>query len=204
MSFTDALVAIFAVVWATAFPMIFYFVSVRDSGPGADLDFVAQVERDVFDYLGVHRMFEAVEFVKVRKDAKAPVRAYESDAGADIFAYIDDSFGGTLLLRPGAKALVPTGIAVGTPKGWVCDVRPRSGLAHKFHISIVNAPGTVDAGYTGEVMVNLENRGTDDVVIEHGDAIAQLVFLPVALPGFVEVPALGVTPRGDNGHGSTS
>jgi len=122
-------------------------------------------------------------------------------AGLDLFAAIPD--GKPLMLRAGARALVPTGIAIVLPEGYEGQVRPRSGLATRHGLTILNAPGTIDADYRGEIQVVLANLGTEDVTITRGMRIAQLVIAPVARAHVVEVPSLGETVRGSGGFGST-
>lgn len=130
-----------------------------------------------------------------------PRRAHPTDAGIDLCS------ARTLTLAPGERALVGTGLAVALPVGTVGLVHPRSGLAWKKGLSIVNAPGTVDADYRGEIMVcliNLDPRET--IAIDRGDRIAQLLVQQVSLCDVVEVPMpedLGDTVRGSGGHGST-
>lgn len=136
--------------------------------------------------------------VKLLTDtAQPPLRAHDGDAGADLFADED------VTLKPGARALVGTGVAVSIPYGYVGLVHPRSGLAHKYGVTVCNAPGTIDAGYTGEVMVNLLNTGDEPFSVTRGMRIAQLLVQRVEHPGFVLVDELAATERGEGGHGST-
>ncbi|RNM16202.1 dUTP diphosphatase [Nocardioides pocheonensis] len=136
----------------------------------------------------------------VRLDPELPVPAYAhpGDAGADLCTREDVS------LAPGERRLVPTGIALALPDGYVGLVHPRSGLAHRAGLSIVNAPGTIDAGYRGEVQVCLVNldRATP-IELKRGDRIAQLVVQRVETADFVEVDELPDSARGTGGHGST-
>ena len=135
-----------------------------------------------------------------RLDAGLPLPSYAhpGDAGADLCAAAD------LTLEPGERSLVPTGVALAIPDGWVGLVHPRSGLAAKHGISIVNAPGTVDAGYRGEILVNLINLDPRDAfTVRRGDRIAQLVVQQVARVEFLEVDSLEDTSRGDTGHGAS-
>jgi dUTP pyrophosphatase len=122
-------------------------------------------------------------------------------AGLDLFAAVPDSK--PLTLRPGGRALVPTGIAIAIPKGYAGQVRPRSGLATRHGLTILNAPGTIDADYRGEIQVVLANFGNEDVAVTRGMRIAQLVIAPVARAHMVEVPSLDETVRGSGGFGST-
>lgn len=131
-------------------------------------------------------------------DLPLPVRAHPADAGVDLHAAHDCE------LDPGHRDLVGTGVAIALPTGYVGLVHPRSGLAARAGLSIVNAPGTVDAGYRGEIKVNLINLDpTEPVRINRGDRIAQLIIQQVELWDVVEVDALDATDRGDGGHGST-
>src|SRR3954469_9941143 len=141
-----------------------------------------------------------VDILITRLDADLPLPSYAHpwDAGADLLTAVD------VRLEPGERALVPTGIAIALPEGYVGLVHPRSGLAARFGVSIVNAPGTVDAGYRGEItvlLVNLDPRQT--VHLSRGDRVAQLVVQRVEKARFVEVERLPATARGDGGYGST-
>ena len=127
-----------------------------------------------------------------------PARAHPGDAGADLFAAED------VHLAPGQRAVVPTGIAIALPDGYAAFVHPRSGLAARAGVTIVNAPGTVDAGYRGEIRVTLLNTDAQNGVSFHrGDRIAQLVVQRVERPVFHEVEVLPGSARGDGGFGST-
>ncbi|WP_372453684.1 dUTP diphosphatase [Pseudonocardia abyssalis] len=135
----------------------------------------------------------------VRLDPALPLPAYArpGDAGVDLTCTDD------VLLGPGRRELVGTGVAVALPPGFAGFVHPRSGLAARTGLSIVNAPGTVDAGYRGEIRVCLVNLGQDEVRLARGDRIAQLVVQRVEQVRFVEVDALPESVRGAGGHGST-
>ncbi|GEE02619.1 deoxyuridine 5'-triphosphate nucleotidohydrolase [Gordonia spumicola] len=127
-----------------------------------------------------------------------PVRAHPDDAGVDLFAATD------LELEPGHRRLVGTGVAIALPVGTVGLIHPRSGLAARAGLSIVNTPGTIDAGYRGEIKVCLINHDPETTIsIARGDRIAQLVVQKVELPDVVEVDELDDTARGDGGHGSS-
>jgi dUTP pyrophosphatase len=127
-----------------------------------------------------------------------PVRSHPGDAGADLVAAVD------IELAPGQRAVVPTGMAIALPDGYAAFVHPRSGLAARHGVTIVNAPGTVDAGYRGEIRVTLLNTdATESVSFQRGDRIAQLVIQRVARPVFHEVDTLPGSSRGDGGFGST-
>jgi dUTP diphosphatase len=136
---------------------------------------------------------------RLRPDAHVPARAYEHDAGIDLAACERVELG------PGERALVPTGLAVAIPPGYAGYVQPRSGLATKHGISIVNTPGLVDSGYRGELLVNLLNTDPrESFVVEPGMRIAQLVVLAVPSVSPVEVDELPASERGERGFGSTS
>ena len=127
-----------------------------------------------------------------------PAYAHPGDAGADLRAADD------VVLPPGGRATVGTGIAVAVPDGYAAFVHPRSGLASRHGITVVNAPGTVDAGYRGEVRVVLLNTDpAEPFTVRRGDRIAQLVVQPVTRVRFVDVAELPATPRGEGGFGST-
>ena len=133
----------------------------------------------------------------IRFTGTEPTRAYEDDAGLDLYSSQDHWLG------PGGRLLVGTGTCVALPPGTVGLVCPRSGLAHKTGVTVLNAPGIIDAGYRGEIRVNLANHGQDTVQIKRGDRIAQLVILDTAPVTLTRVDGLPVTTRGTNGHGST-
>ena len=135
---------------------------------------------------------------RLDKDLPLPQYAKPGDAGLDVYARIDCT------LVPGARALVPTGIAIALPEGYVCLAHPRSGLAVKHGISIVNTPGTIDSGYRGEIQINLINHDLQNSFeIKRGDRIAQLVFQKFEHAQFEEVDVLPESERGSGGFGST-
>jgi dUTP pyrophosphatase len=135
---------------------------------------------------------------RLDRDLPLPRRAHPGDAGADLYAADDIQIG------PGQRATVRTGIALALPDGFAAFVLPRSGLAARHGVTIVNAPGTVDAGYRGEIRVTLLNTDTQAPVRFHrGDRIAQLVIQRVEQPVFCEVESLPGSARGDGGFGST-
>ncbi|HEX3549213.1 MAG TPA: dUTP diphosphatase [Candidatus Elarobacter sp.] len=127
--------------------------------------------------------------------------AYMSDgaAGADVVAAVADD----LVLAPGERALVPTGIALEVPEGFEVQVRPRSGLAVRFGVTLLNSPGTIDSDYRGPLGVVLINHGREPFVVRRGDRIAQLIVAPVVRAAFREAEALGASARGEGGFGST-
>ncbi len=135
-----------------------------------------------------------------RLDPELPVPGYArpGDAGLDLHARVD------VLLAPGERHLVPTGVAVALPEGYAAFTHPRSGLAARHGISIVNAPGTVDAGYRGEILVNLVNLDPRaPFQVRRGDRIAQLVVQRVEQVDLVEVDSLPESVRGETGHGAS-
>ncbi|MGO0576804.1 dUTP diphosphatase [Ornithinimicrobium panacihumi] len=139
-----------------------------------------------------------VALQRLDPDLPVPVQARPGDAGVDLHARE------AVRLAPGERALVPTGIAIALPEGYAAFVHPRSGLAARHGISVVNAPGTVDAGYRGEILVNLINTDrTEAFEVGRGDRIAQLVVQPVVAPRFEEVAELPSSKRGTGGHGHT-
>jgi dUTP pyrophosphatase len=136
--------------------------------------------------------------LRLDPDVPAPSYAHPGDAGADLVTTVD------LTLEPGERVLVPTGVALALPDGYVGLVHPRSGLAARSGLSIVNAPGTIDAGYRGEIkvcLINLDPR--QPVALRRGDRIAQLVVQRFERATFVEVEALPESVRGAGGYGST-
>uniref|UniRef100_UPI000D3102CD dUTP diphosphatase n=1 Tax=Nocardioides terrigena TaxID=424797 RepID=UPI000D3102CD len=139
-----------------------------------------------------------VAIVRLDPDLPLPSYAHPGDAGADLRTTVD------VTLAPGERALVPTGIGIALPDGYVALVHPRSGLAARHGLSIVNSPGTVDAGYRGEVKVMLINHDPVEAVeLRRGDRIAQLVIQRFERARFVEVGQLPDSVRGEGGYGST-
>jgi dUTP pyrophosphatase len=132
-----------------------------------------------------------------------PLPAYQSAgaAGADLFAAIAPD--AKMVIEPGARLLVPTGIAMQLPDGFEAQVRPRSGLALQHGITVLNAPGTIDCDYRGEIGVLLVNLGSEPFEVVRGARIAQLVLAPVRRAAFVAAAILDETKRGDGGYGST-
>ena len=131
----------------------------------------------------------------------ASVPEYQSDgaAGADLRAHM----AADIVLKPGQRALVPTGLHMQIPPGLEAQVRPRSGLAANSGVTVLNSPGTIDSDYRGEVKVLLVNLGDEEVTIRSGDRIAQVVFCPVVRVAFTRAQSLAETPRGSGGFGST-
>jgi len=142
--------------------------------------------------------------VKVRRVRRAegqnlPSYMTSHAAGMDLCADLDDD----LVLEPGERKLVPTGLAISLPDGFEAQVRPRSGLALRHGIALVNSPGTIDPDYRGEIGVILINHGSETFVVKRGERIAQMVFAPFARAELVEVDELDRTARGDGGFGHT-
>ncbi|WP_168072947.1 dUTP diphosphatase [Caulobacter sp. SSI4214] len=144
-----------------------------------------------------------IRFKRWEGNADLPVPAYASSgaAGFDLRAAAPE--GETLVLKPGARAMVPTGFSVAIPDGYEMQVRPRSGLAFKNGVTVVNAPGTVDSDYRGQVCVLLINLGEEDFAIRRGDRIAQGIIAAAPQWPLVEVDDLDATERGAGGFGST-
>jgi dUTP pyrophosphatase len=139
-----------------------------------------------------------VSIRRLRPDAHLPEQAYEGDAGMDLAACE------TVAIEPGERAVVPTGLAVEIPDGYAGFVQPRSGLAVRHGIGIVNSPGLIDSGYRGEIRVVLINTDREQrFTVEPGMRIAQLVILPVAAARLVEVDELASSERGSRGFGSS-
>ncbi len=139
-----------------------------------------------------------VLLTRLDSDLPLPSFAKPGDAGADLFSRVD------IDLKPGERALVPTGLAIALPPGYAAFIHPRSGRAAREGLSMVNAPGTIDAGYRGEIQVILINLDKEETIhIKRGERIAQLIIQEVARPEFVEVEQLPGTSRGDGGFGST-
>lgn len=146
----------------------------------------------------VRRVPELSVLTTVTSADVLPRYAHSDDAGADL------RIGETVTLRPGERALVRTGVALALPSGYVGLVHPRSGLAHRHGVTLVNAPGVIDAGYRGEIMLNLINLDPDDAVtLNRGDRAAQLLVQRVERVRFDVVDVLDATDRADRGHGST-
>ena len=135
---------------------------------------------------------------RLADDVPLPTYAHPADAGADLVSTVD------VTLAPGERALVPTGVAIALPEGFAAFIHPRSGLALRHGLSVVNTPGTIDAGYRGEIKVLLVNHDLHEAVhITRGDRIAQLVIQRVEHARFVEVDDLPASVRGEGGYGSS-
>jgi dUTP diphosphatase len=144
-----------------------------------------------------------LQILRLPHGADLPLPSYQSihAAGLDLLAAVPAA--ARLTLKPGERALVPCGIAIALPHGFEGQVRPRSGLAVHHGVTVLNAPGTIDADYRGEVMVMLVNLGAESFAVTRGMRVAQLVIAPVARARIVEAPALDTTARGVKGFGST-
>lgn len=138
-----------------------------------------------------------IKFIPLRGGAHIPQKAHEDDAGFDLYASED------FLLKAHCFGCVPTAISIELPDGFEAQVRPRSGLAAKYGVTVLNAPGTIDAGYRGEIKVILINHGNEDFTITAGMRIAQMIISPVLLARFVEASSLAESDRGEGGFGSS-
>lgn len=134
---------------------------------------------------------------KIHSDAIIPTYERDGDAACSLRVVEDYT------VKPGERVLAKTGLKIAIPDGFEAQIRPRSGLAWKKGLTVVNTPGTIDAGYRGEIMIALINLGSDPVVINKGDAVAQMKFSPVYTGYFLETNSLGSTQRGEGGFGST-
>lgn len=142
-----------------------------------------------------------VKIKRIRHDGTNPLPQYMTlhAAGMDLSACLNED----LVLKPGARALVPTGIAIELPEGYEAQIRPRSGLALKHGVTLVNSPGTIDADYRGEIGVIIINHGAEPFIIKNQERIAQMVFAPFIRAIFEEAAELGDTQRGAGGFGHT-
>ena len=136
---------------------------------------------------------------RLSKQVSLPKYETSGSSGMDLGANID----GNLIIEPGKTVIIPTGLALSIPKGYEAQIRPRSGLAAKNKISVLNTPGTIDADYRGEIKVILINLGSERFKIEKGQRIAQMVICPIVKAQLEEVDDLNETERGDGGFGST-
>jgi dUTP pyrophosphatase len=140
-----------------------------------------------------------MEIMTVSQPGFEPHRAHSFDAGADLRACID----GAVTIRPGEQVEVSSGTAIELPRGFVALVAPRSGLACRHGITLVNSPGIIDCGYTGEIRLTLTNLSKSCYTVRPGDRVAQLLVLSCELPRFVAAASLPDTERGNGGYGST-
>jgi len=137
--------------------------------------------------------------VLAKEGAVIPEYKTAGAAGADVCALIESD----LLLKAGSRAIIPTGLFFEIPEGYEIQVRPRSGLAAKNGVTVLNTPGTIDSDYRGELKIILINLGEEDFTIHRGDRIAQIIFAPVIQAAFLPVQELSLTERGSSGFGST-
>jgi dUTP pyrophosphatase len=146
-------------------------------------------------------MTTEIQITRLPHGRDLPLPSYQSAqaAGLDLLAAVEQP----VTLKPGDRALIPTGIAIALPEGHEAQVRPRSGLAIKQGVTVLNSPGTIDADYRGEIKVALVNLGQEPVAIGRGMRIAQMVVAPVTHARLREVPSLDETSRGTGGFGST-
>ena len=140
-----------------------------------------------------------IKFKRVRPSSRVPVYATEGSSGLDLFADIEEE----IVLNPLDRAKIPTGIALEIPEGYEAEVRPRSGLALEWGVTLINSPGTIDSDYRGEVFVLLINLGKEPFLLKPGMRIAQLVFKKVERVVLKEVDELGRSERGEGGFGHT-
>ena len=140
-----------------------------------------------------------LQILRLPGGADLPLPAYATSGSAGLDLRSAES----LTLKPGARALVPTGIAIALPDNFEAQVRPRSGLAVKHGVTVLNSPGTIDSDYRGEIKVPLINHGQEDFIINRGDRIAQMVIAPVSMATLIEVESLDETDRGTGGFGSS-
>jgi dUTP pyrophosphatase len=141
----------------------------------------------------------ALKIMFVKSNPYAYIPTYEKDGDAACSLRVIENY----TIKPGERVLAKTGLKIAVPEGFEAQIRPRSGLAWKKGLTVLNTPGTVDAGYRGEIMIILFNAGEEDIVIEKGDAVAQMKFSPVYTGYFLETLDLDVTSRGEGGLGHT-
>ena len=140
-----------------------------------------------------------VLFKRLNQKAKLPSYKTAGSSGMDLMACVDEP----VIINPNESKLIPTGIAIAIPEDTEVQIRPRSGLAAKSSISVLNTPGTIDSDYRGELKIILFNHGKEDFIINNGDRIAQMVLVPIIKMEFEEVDSLPDTVRGQGGFGST-
>ena len=144
---------------------------------------------------------KSISVKRLSHNQEIPLPGYESTcaAGMDLPAAVESD----IILQPGERIMVPTGLAIALPEGYETQIRSRSGLAIKFGVTVLNSPGTIDADYRGEIKVILQNFGSVEFVIERSMRIAQMVVVPVIQANLIETDILPETIRGDSGFGST-
>tara|TARA_Y100000996_G_scaffold327546_1_gene263612 strand:- start:16 stop:453 length:438 start_codon:yes stop_codon:yes gene_type:complete len=136
---------------------------------------------------------------KLNSKVQLPKYKTDGSSGMDLMAFIEDS----IKIKPQKSALIPTGISIAIPEDTEVQIRPRSGLAAKYSISVLNTPGTIDSDYRGEIKIILFNHGKDEFIINNNDRIAQMILMPIIKAEFEEVEDLPKTLRGSGGFGST-
>jgi len=141
----------------------------------------------------------AVEIIRCRHGARLPQYMTAAAAGMDLYVTLEKE----VVLAPGERVMVPTGIAIALPEGYEAQVRPRSGLAAKHGVTLLNTPGTIDADYRGEISVILINHGAEDFIIKDGERVAQMIIAPVSRCQLSLVESLDETERGSGGFGHT-
>jgi len=144
-------------------------------------------------------MDELKILVTHKEGVRLPSYETSSSAGMDLAAFLEQP----VILKPFERALIPTGIHVSIPEGYEAEIRPRSGMAYKFGITVLNTPGTIDSDYRGEIKVILINLGNNPYVIQNGDRIAQIIFKNIVRARWAVVETLPETERGEGGFGST-
>ena len=144
-------------------------------------------------------MEELKVLIAAQEGVRLPEYATGASSGLDLLAYIDTP----VTLKPFERELIPTGIHISIPDGYEAEIRPRSGLAYKFGITLLNTPGTIDSDYRGEIKVLLINLGAAPFTVQNGDRIAQMVFKNIVKASWVAVDTLPETQRGEGGFGST-
>ena len=137
--------------------------------------------------------------IRVSEGARIPEYQSEGAAGADLCAFVEQP----MIIKAGGWALVPTGVSISLPSGYEAQIRPRSGLALRHGITLLNTPGTIDSDYRGEIQIIVANLGTGDFAVENGMRIAQIVFNRVLRGHFIEKSELDLTQRNDGGFGHT-
>ena len=137
--------------------------------------------------------------IRISEGARLPEYQSEGAAGADLCAFVDQ----TVIIKPGGWSLVPTGVFISLPPGYEAQIRPRSGLALRHGITLLNTPGTIDSDYRGEIQIIVANLGAGDFAVENGMRIAQMVFSRVLRGHFIEKNELDLTQRNDGGFGHT-
>jgi len=144
-------------------------------------------------------MEELEVYVSKKEGAHLPGYATKASSGMDLFALLDKP----LILKPYERSLIPTGIYISIPDGYEAEIRPRSGIANEFGVTVLNTPGTIDADYRGEIKVLLINLGSEPFTVKNGDRIAQMIFKNIVKVNWKTVEELPETKRGKGGFGST-